>query len=67
MGLMTAQQEMSWIPQHYGRDDQHAYSGLDIAAGPDSTAWRCFCGQTDTVGNEVTCDRWGCPAKEFLT
>lgn len=56
-----------WVRQHYGRDDRYAYSGLDLARGPDRTAWRCFCGKSGVVSDEpVPCDQWGCPAKEFL-
>lgn len=59
--------EGNWVPQHYGRDDRHAYSGLDLSRGPDKTAWRCNCGRSGVLNEApIDCDRWGCPAKELL-
>lgn len=56
-----------WERKHYGREDRFVYSGLDIARGNSKTAWRCFCGQSGIVDETKTgCDKWGCPAKEFL-
>lgn len=62
-----AQNSTTWEPQHYGPEDGRAYSGLDLARGPDRTAWRCSCGKSGSDVSEIDCNDWGCPTREFLT
>lgn len=57
-----------WECKHYGHEDRFVYSGLDIGRGDSKTAWRCFCGRNGVVDEaDIGCERWGCPAKEFLS
>jgi hypothetical protein len=42
--------------------------GLDLARGPDKTAWRCFCGKSGIVtDDDQGCDAHGCPVREALS